>query len=273
MKLKNKAQIIDWLEKGDFDAVLTALKSQLKASRTGKDFLSEATSLSAQWEKIKSDKIKGVISNEEETLALNKLVDKLQVFLERVENQAVEAKLAKPPQQEAPTLLVKEAPKSSRFWWLAVVAVAFGFWWLFLRETEIHSSIKICTVRKVDNLNCCNSPMDRLTLSETFQELVATALFEGQSDPDPLITGMIVRANDDTVFPTEKIQFTIKNDGVCYSSRLTPVTGVYWENGWYKLKLTFNGKPAGEKAFEVFGENLPQNDSPLLPLDSIKVNQ
>lgn len=270
MKLKNKPQIYAWLEANDLSAVLEELKRQLKASRSGSDFLRNATSLSAQLEKLRTDKVKGIISYDEETIAMNKMRDKMQLFIEKIEMEKEKAATEavskpKPPSQPIDK---KEAPSSNSLWkWLAVPVVLIAVWWLFLRDKTINGTIKICTKPNIE-LNYCNSHMSRLELSETLQGVVATAIFKGQYDEDPVVTATMVKKEDDTL--SKIFQLTIKEGGVGYSADLTPFNAV-WERGHYKISVSFNGKPAGEEEFEIFGETPVQENIQLLPLDSIKV--
>ncbi|MBK8564456.1 MAG: hypothetical protein IPN76_14260 [Saprospiraceae bacterium] len=86
MKLKNKPKITAWLEQGEIGLVLTELKKQLNAlSPLPTDWLKTATSLSAQLEKLKADKLKNILSYQEETLAMNKLLDNVQEFVHLIQ--------------------------------------------------------------------------------------------------------------------------------------------------------------------------------------------
>lgn len=252
MKLKNKAQIIGWLEKGDFDAVLTELKAQLKASRTGKDLLPEATSLSAQWEKIKSDKIKGVISNEEETLALNKLVDKLQVFVERVGNQhtsSVEPKHSSEIPTPSPVSI--QEPSSSAWWFLLVIVAGIAAWYFLYRDKPVEADIRICTLKQISNDHWCEEDLPRVSLQEANYTLYVTAIFTGGFEIDDLVEGTVFDSQGG-VFATKKITLTKGENDIAHSAMIQPSLGNQWSQGPYKIEIMVNKVKVGEKPFVVF---------------------
>jgi len=278
MKLKNKSQITAWLEAGDLRQVLDELKLQLKASRTGNDFLKTATSLSAQLEKVKTDKMKGIISYEEETIAMNKLLDKVQIFVEKLENHEPEAKAPKKQTMEGPIKppptapkTNDEAPSNAWKWWAAIIVIVFGVWWIFIHNGPIKPEIRICTSQSFSDLNWCNNDLPRFTLAEVQQEgLMVSAGFEGGTTEDPYVTADLEKS-DGTVFPTENIILTLAGGGVGYACKLQPTYGAIWMPGAYILKLSYNDKPVGEKLFEIIGETTKHNNIRLLPLDSFNV--
>ncbi|MBI1226842.1 MAG: hypothetical protein GC192_16530 [Bacteroidetes bacterium] len=254
MKLKNKSQITAWLEAGELSLVLDELKQQLKVSRSGKEFLRTATNISAQLEKVKTDKLKGVITYEQENIAMNKLLDKVQIFIERIEAGKEKSAEAQPKtENKIANSPVEENTNSTAWWrWLVIPLVAFAAWWFFIREAPIQSKIRICTADALGTLNWCENDMSRMVLSETLKKIMVTAIFEGEDDPDPAVTGILLDKNGN-VFPTQPIQLTFKEGGVGYSGEISPYSGVWWDAGEYTLQLQFNKKPAGEKVFELFG--------------------
>jgi len=278
MKLKNKSQITTWLEAGELRQVLDELKLQLKASRTDNDFLKTATSLSAQLEKVKTDKMKGIITYDEETIAMNKLLDKVQIFVEKLENHEPEAKAPKNQTIDAPIKpppnapkTIDEAPSNAWKWWAAIIVIMFGVWWIFFHNGPIKPTIRICTSQSFSDLNWCNNDLPRFTLAEVQQQgLMVSAGFEGGTTKDPYVTGDLEKS-DGTVFPTENIILTLADGGVGYACKLQPTYGAIWEPGTYILKLSYNKKPVGEKLFEIIGETTKNNNIRLLPLDSFKV--
>ncbi len=278
MKLKNKPQIAAWLEANDLKSVLDELKLQLKASRTGKEHLRTATSLSAQLEKVKTDKMKGIITYDEETIAMNKLLDKVQIFVEKLETQEPEAKAPKKTTIEAPIkpppIALKtndEAPSNAWKWWAAIIIIVFGVWWIFFHNGPIKPTIRICTSQEFSDMNWCNNDLPRFTLAEAQQYgLIVSAGFEGPTTEDPYVTGELKDSygND---FPTENIILYMAEGGAGYASKLHPADGAVWKPDTYTLKLSYNDEPVGEKEFEIFGETIINNNNLLLPFDSIKV--
>lgn len=273
MKLKNKEQIIDWLDKGDIDSALKELKLQLKTNKkTGNDLLKTATSLSAQLEKVKSDKLKGIITYEQETLAMNKLLDKVQVFVEKVDNHEVESKVARQPVVKTPTTVPEEKNKAWQ-WWVAILVLGFGIWWIFFHNGPIKPEIRICTSQSFSDLNWCNNDLPRFTLAEVQQQgLMVAAIFKGSTTEDPYVTGDLTNS-DGTVFPTEHIILTFAEGDVGYASKLQPTYGAVWVPGTYILKVNYNEKPVGEKLFEIIGEMYRNDNERLVPFDSIKVTR
>lgn len=273
MKLKNKELITDWLDKGDLDSALKELKLQLKTNKKAStDLLKTATSLSAQLEKVKSDKLKGILTYEQETLAMNKLLDKVQVFVERVETETVEATSPnKQPPKKLPTnaqITTKEQSSNAWKWWVAALVTVFGVWWIFFHNGPIKPEIRICTSQEFSDMNWCNNDLPRFTLAEVQQYgLMVAASFEGSTTEDPYVTGDL-KKSDGTDFPTESIIMTIVEGGVGYSSKLQPTYGAVWVPGTYILKVNYNEKPVGEKLFEIIGETIMDNNNLLLPLDS-----
>lgn len=241
MKLKNKQKIHSLLEDDQLGEVVNELKKQLKNSA----FYPELLGLSAQLSKINADKIARVLSYEQETLAVNNLRRSLGLFIEKVQND--DEVIPPPPPPDG---------GSSWLWWVVGLPVFIGgLWWLFFRDAPIQSNIRICTSNVVGNLNWCDNDMPRMALGETLRGLVATAVFEGQSDVDPLITGTLLKTNTGEIFPTQRIQLTMSEGGVGYAGFLTPASGVFWDPGMYTLQLQYNGEPAGEKNFELFTTN------------------
>lgn len=241
MKLKNKQKIHSLLEEDQLGEVVNELKKQLKNS----SFYPELLGLSAQLSKINSDKIARVLSYEQETLAVNNLRRSLGLFIEKVQND--DEVIPPPPPPDG---------GSSWLWWVVGLPVFIGgLWWLFFRDAPIQSNIRICTSNVVGNLNWCDNDMPRMAFGETLRGIVVTAVFEGQSDGDPLITGTLLKTNTGEVFPTQRIQLTMSEGGVGYAGRVEPSSGYFWDPGMYTLQLQYNGEPAGEKKFELFLTN------------------
>jgi hypothetical protein len=266
MKLKNKSKITAWLEQGEIGLVLTELKKQLNAlSPLPTDWLKTATSLTAQLEKLKADKLKNILSYQEETLAMNKLLDNVQEFVHQIqaEPDGGGSKPPPPPPNNA-----------SNKWWLAILPIlAFGGWWLFLRQGPINPIIRICTTDFVSFTNYCDKDMERIVLSETLKGIVVTAVFEGLKDKDPLIEGELKKLNGDD-FPTKNIQLTIPEGSIAYSCAIEPAYGYLWDADTYLLRLTYKGKVIGEKQFEIFAlQNFTPTNTELLPFDSIRPKQ
>lgn len=252
MKLKNKAQIIDWLEKGDFDAVLTELKAQLKASRTGKDFLQGITSLSAQWEKIKIDKIKGVINQEEESFAVNKLLDKMQVFLETIEAPATSIEPKPAPQAPIQGQVSTKEPSSPSVWWLLLLVLAgIGLWYFVLRDKPVEAEIRICTLQQISNDHWCEEDLPRVSLQEANYTLYVTAVFTGGFETDDLVEGTVYDSNGG-VFATKKITLLKNENDIAHSAMIQPSLGNQWSPGRYRIDLLVNKMKVGEKSFVVF---------------------
>ena len=245
MKLKNKPKITAWLEQGEIGLVLTELKKQLNAlSPLPTDWLKTATSLSAQLEKLKADKLKNILSYQEETLAMNKLLDNVQEFVHLIQAEPDGGGSNPPPPPN----------NASTKWWLAILPIlAFGGWWLFLRQGPIEGKIRICNSNDV-SLNYCQKDVTAFTQGQTLQGLVVTAAFEGLRDNDPIIEGRLKKLNGDD-FPTRQIQLTMQPGGVAYSSLISPAKGYVWDSDTYVLYLYYKGKVIGEKQFEIF--NLP----------------
>ncbi len=261
MKLKNKSKITAWLEQAELELVLTDLKKQLNAqSPAPKDLLKTATSLSAQLEKLKADKLKGIITYQEETVAMNKLLDNLQEFVHQIEEGGGDP----PP----------PPPDKSTKWWLAVIPVlAFGGWWLFVRQGPIKPTIHFCTTDFVSFTNYCEKDMNRFVMSETLKGIVVTAVFEGLKDNDPLIEGNLKKLNGDD-FPTKKIQLTMPEGSIAYSCAIEPAFGYVWDADTYLLQLYYKGEIIGEKQFEIYSvQNIAPNRVQLLPLDSVRPKQ
>lgn len=209
MKLKNKVKILELLGAGELEKALDELVLELKASKSGADFLKTARSLSGQLGKLKKDKLDGVITYEQESVAFNKLQVKLQTLVETIEKDK-----PNPPPTNGTTSGPKNPPptppqKSSNWWpWLAIPALAFGWWWLFMRQGPITATIRICTSNDV-SMNYCQKDVMAFTAGQTLQGLVVTAAFEGLRDNDPLIEGKLKKLNGDD-FPTRQIQLTMQ---------------------------------------------------------------
>jgi Effector-associated domain 11 len=273
MKLKNKPQITAWLVQGELGQVLEELMRQLKESRrSGKDLLKTATSLSAQLEKVRADKLKGIITYEEETIANNKLLDRIQEFITVIESPAPVKEPVEPEDNKQPVTPISTEEKSNVWKWAALVlAMGLGIWWLFFREpspTTVDLDIRICTLPTSNGLDHCTSDMPRLTPAEAAQGVVVSALFLGGSPKDPYIEGVLLTDIDETVCPTEKIVLTMRENGVGYACQLVPTYGFKWWPGKYIIRLQCNKVPAGERKFEVIGE--PADENYILPnLDSV----
>lgn len=275
MKLKNKSKIDAWLEQGEMAPLLDELIAQLRASKSGSNFLKTATSLSSQLEKLRDDRLKGVITYEQETVTFNKLHDKVQVFIEAIEKDKpkplVKEQDTKPISQPGKATI--ESQKGISWWWAALPLLVFGGWWMFIRQGPIEAKIKLCTRDKVGNLNYCEQDMQRILLSETLRGIMVTAVFEGMKDGDPLIEGELKKLNGDD-FPTQKIQLTLPLSGVGYSSIIAPASGYLWDADTYVLQLYYKGEVIGEKQFEIFSlQNFTPENNELVPLDSFNSRQ
>lgn len=252
MKLKNKAQLESWLENGQNAEVINELKSQLKASKTGKELLPDVLNFAARLEKIVSDKISGVLSYDEETLNLNRLRKDLLVFIEGIENQRVattneavsSSKKAEPP--------ANSSGGGFSWWWLLLPIVAVAIWYFATSKPTLQPIIKICTMNQMANEHCCTDHLSRLTLLETKGAIYVTAVFEGLTGKDPDISGMVYWPNGD-FFPTQQIKLTLDETlgHICYSGMIMPVHGIKWVPSKFTLKLQINGEAAGEKDFEL----------------------
>ncbi|MCC6725586.1 MAG: hypothetical protein IT258_13850 [Saprospiraceae bacterium] len=267
MKLKNRTEIEAWLEAGDLEQVLDELIAQLKTSKSGGDFLKTAISLSSQLEKLREDKLKGVLTYEQETVTFNKLHEKVQILIESIEKDKPKpTPLPKPAAQEKPAanFPITHAPekKTNWLWFVGIPILAFGVWWALFRGPQpIKSTIRICTRDQFSAQNWCDHDMARLSIVEAvLHHPMVSAAFEGRDEADPSIQGTVTNSNGD-VFPTQRIQLTMSDGGLGYAAEIQPVEGIRWELGIYTIKLTYNGEPAGEKQFEVFNDRqfLQQN--------------
>ena len=258
MKLKNKEQLEDWLEKNEFDAVVDELKKQLKASRTAKPLYSDALVLSAQLKKIKSDKIERVMSYEQESLTLNNFRRSLVEFMEMVEDYQGEEK------EDAPVLTPKKEEKKPErkigfdWWWLAFAVAAFGGWWVMFRMNPIGTDtpqaiVKICTLSKMSNEgHCCLEDLTRISLFQDGATFYVTATLPGYKNQDPAIKGVVFWQSGET-FPAKPINLTLDTSigDLCYSAMIQPLHGIKWTPGKFKIEIQVDGKIAAEKGFEI----------------------
>jgi hypothetical protein len=258
MKLKNKEQIEAWLEASDLEAVVEALKEQLKSSKIGKPLYADALVLSAQLKKINADKIDRVMSYEQESLSLNNFRRSLVEFIEMVEKYEGE-------EQEHPpvstTIKVEKAAerKGIPAWvWLLIPLAAFGIWWFFLRNDAPISSgpeanIMICNLSKMSNQgHCCLEDLQRISLFQDGATLYVTATLPNYSNNDPVIKGVVFWSTGET-FPTGPINLKLDTTigDLCYVSMIQPLHGIRWTPGKYKLQIQVDGRVVGEKGFEI----------------------
>lgn len=258
MKLKNKEQIEAWLESSDLEAVVDALKTQLKSSKIGKPLYADALVLSAQLKKINADKIDRVMSYEQESLSLNNFRRSLVEFIEMVEKYEGEG------QEDSPVSTTKKVEKTRdkkgvpAWIWPIVLLAAFGIWWFFLRNDSPISSgpkanIMICTLPKMSNQgHCCLEDLTRISLFQDGATLYVTATLPDYSNKDPEIKGVVFWDTGET-FPAKPINLTLDTTigDLCYMSMIQPLHGIKWTPGKYTLQIQVDGKVAGEKGFEV----------------------
>jgi len=251
MKLKNKQKITDWLDQGDFESVLKELKTQLRQAKSlDEENLETLTSLSAQHEKVLRDKMKGIISYEQQNLQFNKLLSDLQDFVKLLENQDVKPPVVNPPPKPAAQTQGTEDNKNG-WWFLLVILAGVGIWYFFLREKPIEATILICTINQMSNEHWCDNDLPRMTQNEANNSVYVSAAFTGGFQPDDLVIGTLY-SSDGSVFATKKIQLTSMEGDLGSSAMILPAQNAVWFPDTYTLKISVNGEYVGEKKFEVF---------------------
>lgn len=249
MKLKNKAQIEEWLENGEITEVLESLKKQLKASKTGQDLYADAMVLSAQWKKLNADKIKRVVSYEQENVAMNDFRANLVDFIKTVEeHDGAEAAPVLPPQKEK-----ADDRKGGFAWWWLLVPAGLGLVWYFFPKKKDPVPISICTLNQMSNSgHCCMEDLPRISIFESNSTIYVTTPLSDDYGPDPIIQAVVFWESGEP-FPTQPIRFEFDatiND-LCHVAMVRPVNGTAWSVGKFKFQLQLNSEVAAEKIFEI----------------------
>lgn len=213
--------------------------------------LETLTSLSAQHEKVLRDKMKGIISYEQQNLQFNKLLSDLQDFVKLLENQDVKEVIAKPKPQPAPSTTSAAEERKNSWLFLLMILAGIGIWYFFLRDKPIEAIIRICTFHEFTNEHWCDKDLTRMTLHEANYSVYVSADFTGDFHPDDLVLGTLYRS-DGSVFATKKIQLTSIEGDIGKSDMIRPVPNTTWVPDTYTLKISVNGEYVGEKKFEVF---------------------
>lgn len=144
------------------------------------------------------------------------------------------------------------------WWWLLALALLGGlvfFLWkrpVEIAEPSLTPNIQICTEAKTMNApQCCSDDLGFISIFESSNTFFVTAKFPGLTEKTPTVTGKVYWSTGEA-FPTQPIQLVANAspDG-CYIGKVQPIHGTSWSLGKYTMKLEVNGKPAGEKLFEI----------------------
>ncbi|MBI1226843.1 MAG: hypothetical protein GC192_16535 [Bacteroidetes bacterium] len=146
------------------------------------------------------------------------------------------------------------------WWWLLIPVLAIGMRW-FLSQTKktappietAAAEIKLCSMAQMSVTgHCCLQELQQLSMFNDGAALNVTVKLAGQNSTGADLSAVVLWPSGE-VFPTNTLHLAldtaVEND--CYWSAITPLHGIKWTVGKYRVQVKMGDKVIGEKSFEI----------------------